>query len=233
MLNSKAKKAAFSMLYALVVLIAWCALMMLYLKAYDLIEQSAAPVTLASKDFTTNSWKDGYFSAKGSFENQSAIDPGDELPLQTNVVTCQKSTNTCTIATADVFERYLDLDVSYFDIASWTDQEITFADDNPICVTNSYVIDRAAQMVTLIVRKRAVIPDYALKSPLHPCDNIKDANIDLADGFKVYWRKKTEFEARNGLYFHLALVAMHGVFIAAIVWLWRRRKSSRHTAMHQ
>jgi hypothetical protein len=231
MLNSKAKEAAFSILNALVVLIAWCALMMLYLKAYDLIEESAVPVTLASKDFTANSWKDGYFNAKGSFENQSAIVPGDELPLQTNVITCQKLANSCTIATADVFDRYLDLDVSYFDITSWTDQEITFADDNPICVTNSYVINRAAQTVTLIVRKRAVIPDYALKSPLHPCDNIKDANIDLADGFKVYWRKKTEFEARNGLYFHLALVAIHGVFIATIVWLLRKRQAAMRSSL--
>jgi hypothetical protein len=207
--------------------------MALYLKSYDLIEQSAVPVTLATKDFTTKSWNDGFFSAKGSFENQSAIEPGDELPLQTNVVTCLKSDNTCTVATADVFDRYLDLDVSYFDIASWTDQEITFADDSPICVTNSYVIDRAAQTVTLIVRKRAVIPDYALKSPLHPCDNIKDANIDLADGFKVYWHKKTDFEARNGLYFHLALVAINAMFIGAIVWLWRKRKVSAHAGIDE
>jgi hypothetical protein len=233
MLNSKAKATASWTLRALVVLIAWCAMMVLYLKTYDLIEQSAVPVTLATKNFTTNSWNDGYFSAKGSFENQSAIEPGDELPLQTNVVTCLKSDKTCTVATADVFDRYLDLDVSYFDIASWTDQEITFVDDNPICVTNSYVIDRAAQTMTLIVRKRAVIPEYAAKSSLHPCDNTKDKNIDLADGFKVYWRKKTEFEARNGLYFHLALAAINVLFIGAIVWLWRKRKSSVRNPISQ
>ena len=139
-----------------------------------------------------------------------------------------KSDNTCTVATADVFDRYLDLDVTYLDIASWTDKEITVTDDTPICVTNSYVIDRAAQTVTLLVRKRAVIPDYALNSTLHPCDVIKDANIDLADGFKVYWRKKTEFEAQNGLYFHLVLVGMNGLFLGAIVWLWRKRKAADH-----
>jgi hypothetical protein len=163
-------------------------------KIYDLIEQSAVPVSLMSKTFSTNSWNDGYFSAKGSFENQSATVPGDELPLQSNVVTCVKLDKTCTVATADVFERFLDLDVSYYDVTSRTDQEITFADDNPICATNFYVINRVAQTVTLIARKRAVIPDYAAKSSLHPCDNVKDANIDLADGFKVYWRKKTDFE---------------------------------------
>ncbi len=221
MLNSKVRTTAAWLLSALAALIIWCGLMILYAKTYDLIERSAVPVTLGTKLFTTSSWNEGYFSAKGSFENQSAIQPGDELPLQTNVVTCIKSDKTCTIATADVFDQYLDLDVSYFDIASWTDQEITFADDTPICVTNSYVIDRAAQTVTLIVRKRVVIPDYALKSPLHPCEKIKDANIDLADGFKVYWRSKTEFEARNGLYFHLALVAINIIFFGFIVWLWR------------
>src|ERR1700723_3705669 len=123
MLNSKIKTTAYWTLRALVVLIAWCALMVLYLKAYDLIEQSAVPVTLATKTFSTNSWSDGYFSAKGSFENQSAISPGDELPMQSNVVTCVKADKTCTVATADVFDRFLDLDVSYYDITSWTDQE--------------------------------------------------------------------------------------------------------------
>jgi hypothetical protein len=224
MLAPKAKSAALLILLALTVLVAWCALMALYFTTYNLIEQSAVPVSLATKEFSTRGWDEGYFSAKGSFENQSAIDPGDELPLQTNAVTCEKAANTCTIGTADVFDRYLDLDVSSFDISSWTAQQITFADDSPICVTNSYVIDRAAQTMTLLVRKRAVIPDYAAKSPLHPCDNIKDANIDLADGFKVYWRKKTEFEGRNGLYFHLALIASNALFIGTLVWLWRRQK---------
>lgn len=224
MLSPKAKTTVSWLFRALVALIVWSALMFFYLKSYDFIEQSAVPVTLAMKDFATSNWRDGYFSAKGSFENQSAILPGDELPLQTNAVTCQKSSNTCTIATADVFDGYLDVDLSSFDITSWTAQEITFADDSPICVTNSYVINRAAQTLTLLVRKRGIIPDYARNSPLHPCDNIKDANIDLADGFKVYWRKKTEFEARNGLYFHLVLVAINGVFIGAAVAFWRRRK---------
>lgn len=230
MFNSKAKALAFLALRVVVVVMAWSALMVLYFKAYDLIEQSAVPVSLPSKEFTTRSWNDGYFQASGSFENQSAVSPGDELLPQANHVTCSKETKTCTVATADVFDRFLDLDVSEFDISSWTDQQITFADNSPICVTNSYVIDRAAETMTLLVRKRAVIPDYAAKSELHPCDNIKDANIDLADGFQVYWRAKTAFEARNGFYFHLALGAINVLFLGAVVWLWRRQKVSVSTS---
>jgi hypothetical protein len=226
MLNPKVKAQAFLALCVVVVLVAWCAMMALYLTAYDLIEQSAVPVSLQSKEFATQSWGAGYFHASGSFENQSAVNPGDELLPQGNSVTCAKETKTCTIATGSVFELYLDVDLSQFDISSWTDQQITFSDDSPICVTNSYVIDRAAQTMTLLVRKKAVIPDYAAKSELHPCDNIKDANIDLADGFKVYWRAKTAFEARNGLYFHAALVAMNILFFSGIVWLWRGRKAA-------
>lgn len=199
--------------------------MLAYLKTYNLIEQSAVPVMLARKDFSIDDWDKGSFRAKGSFENQSAITPGDQLPLQTNIVTCDKAANTCTISSADVLDRYLDVDVTAYDISSWTNQEITFADDSPICVTNSYVINRAAQTMTLIVRKRAVLPDYAANSPLHPCDNTKDANIDLADGFKVYWAAKTDFEARNGLYFHSALAAINVLFLAGL-WLWSRRRSS-------
>ncbi len=109
---------------------------------------------------------------------------------------------------------------------SWTDQQITFSDDSAICATNSYVIDRAAQTMTLLIRKKAVIPDYAAKSELHPCDNVKDANVDLADGFKVYWRAKKAFEAKNGLSFHAALLAINVLFFGAIAWLWQRRKAS-------
>jgi hypothetical protein len=223
---SKSKSAALWVLRGLAVLIVWCGLMAIYTATYNAFENNAVPVSLGFKDFIDSGWDNGYFRAKGSFENQSALQPGDQLPLQSNVVTCDQAAKACTIATADVFDRYLDLDVSTFDISSWTGQEITFSDDTPICVTNSYVINRAAKTMTLIVRKRAVIPDYAAKSELHPCDNIQDQNIDLADGFKVYWRKRTEFEARNGIYFHLALAAIHVVFIGAIVWLWRKRKSS-------
>ena len=224
MLGSRIKAQALSALRVVVVVIAWCALIAIYFKAYDLIEQSAVPVSLPSKEFTTRSWNDGYFAASGSFENQSAVSPGDELLPQANYVTCLKEAKRCTVATAEIFDRSLNLDVSEFDISSWTDQQITFADENPICVTNSYIIDRAAETMTLLVRKRAVIPDYAAKSDLHPCDNIKDANIDLADGFKVYWRAKTAFEARNGFYFHLALAAINVFFFGAVAWLWRRRK---------
>ena len=139
-------------------------------------------------------------------------------------MTCLKETKTCTLATGSIFAGFLNVDSSQFDITSWTEQQITFADDSPICVTNAYVVDRAAQTMTLLIRKRAVIPDYAAKSELHPCTNIKDANIDLADGFKVSQRARTQFDARNGIYFHAALVAMNALFFSAIYWLWRRRK---------
>lgn len=224
-LNPKVKTRIFTIVLILGSLVGWCAMMALYFTAYDLIEQKAVPVSLPTKLFTTQSWDRGFFDASGAFENQSAVDPGDELLPQANSVTCVKQTNTCTVATASVFDHFLDIDTSRFDISSWTDQQITFADDSPICVTNSYIIDRAAQTITLLIRRRAVIPDYAAKSPLHPCDNVKDANIDLADGFKVHERAKAAFENRNDLYFHAALAAINILFFGAIVWLWRWRKT--------
>lgn len=223
--ESKGKNRALWAFRVVAALIVWCALNSLYLAAYKLFEENAVPVSLPPKSFSTEFWDRGYFKASGSFENQSAIDPGDDVLPQADSVTCAKESSTCTVATADIFDRYLNLDVSQFDISSWTEQQITFADDSPICVTNSYVIDRAAQTMTLLVRKRAVIPDYAAKSDLHPCDNIKDANINLGDGFKVYWRARTGFEARNGFYFHVALIGTNLLFFGAVIWLWRRRRA--------
>ena len=225
MLNPKVKTRIFTIMLIVGSLVGWCAMMALYFTAYDLIEQKAVPVSLPTKLFTAQNWDRGFFDASGAFENQSAVDPGDELLPQANSVTCVKQTNTCTVATASVFDHYLNIDTSQFDISSWTDQQITFADDSPICVTNSYIIDRAAQTMTLLIRRRAVIPDYAAKSPLHPCDNVKDANIDLADGFKVHQRALAAFESRNDLYFHAALATMNILFVGAVVWLWRRRKA--------
>lgn len=225
MFNPKGKTQALTALLAVGALLGWCGIMAVYFFAYNLIEQSAVPVSLPSKVFTTQSWDRGYFHASGAFDNQSAVNPGDQLLPQANAVTCDRDAKTCTVATGSIFERFLDADLQQFDITSWTDQQITFADDSPICVTNAYVIDRSAQTMTLLVRKRAVIPDYATKSELHPCEHVKDANIDLADGFRVSWRAKMDFEARNGLYFHTVLVGINVLFFGAIYWLCRRRKS--------
>lgn len=49
MLSPKAKARTFAALSVVVALFAWCAMMALYLKAHDLIEQSAVPVSLQSK----------------------------------------------------------------------------------------------------------------------------------------------------------------------------------------
>jgi hypothetical protein len=224
MQGAKFKLAAATMGWGLLALAGWIAIMALYFTSYNLIEQNAVPVTVGLRDFEVGQWSNGYFYARGSYENESAVLPGDELPLQTNEIKCDRSTNTCTIASADVFDGYLNLNFDAFDIGSWTDNQITFSDDGAICATSSYVIDRASESFTQIVRKKSVIPDYALKSPLHPCDNFKDMKITLADGFKVYWHKKTAYEGRNGIYFHLALVIMNIAYITLLVWLWRKRR---------
>ena len=59
MLNSKAKAQAFVALRVIVALFAWCAMMLLYFKAHDLIEQDSVPLMLQSKVFSTQSWDKG------------------------------------------------------------------------------------------------------------------------------------------------------------------------------
>lgn len=212
--------------WGLLVILGWLGIMALYFTVYGLIEQDAVPISLGTRTFEVEQWDAGYFSAKGSYQNDNAVEDGDELPLQTEAVSCVKATNTCTIASADVYDHYLNVDLSSYDITAWTDKQITFGDDSAICATSTFIIDRTAQSMTLLARKKAIIPAYALNSPLHPCDKLKDKNISLANGFKVYWARRQAFELRNGLYFHIALAAMNLAYVGLIVWLWRRLSRS-------
>ena len=203
-----------------------------YFTIYDTLESNAVPVGFGStRDFEVERWDDGYFHAKGTFKNNSAAEDGDELVPQVDDIECLRRTNTCTIAIADVFDHFLNLDVERYDVTSWDDKQITFSDDGGICASASYSIDRASQSFNLMVRKKAVIPDYAQKSRLHPCDNLKDKNITLADGFPIYWHLRQRFGQRNGLYFHTLLVAMNAAYFGGLFLWWRRRQAKRRGSL--
>ncbi|MBC2652356.1 hypothetical protein [Novosphingobium aerophilum] len=201
----------------------WVAIMAVYFVGYDLIENRALPVAPALRSFDVSRWDEGYFYAKGTYDNKAET-PEGELVLNSQEIVCDKSNNECVIASVNIIGNYMDDYFIRYQIASWTNSRIIFSDDSPICVKNTYIVDRYAESFTLLTRKKAVIPDYALKSQLKPCGNLKDENVTLADGGEVYWRKKMAFKAQNRLYFDAVLVLMNIAYFALVVWLWRRRR---------
>jgi hypothetical protein len=215
----------------LLILIGWCVIMAAYLTIYGTLESNAVPVSFGStKVFSSERWDSGYFHAEGSYKDNSAVEDGDELIPQVNDITCIRQSNTCTIATADVYDHFLNLDVTNYDVETWNDKQITFSDDSSICASSSFTIDRASQSFNVMVRKKALIPGYAQNSPLHPCDDQKDQNITLADGFPIYWHLRQRFEQRNSLYFHALLVAVNAAYFGGLYHWWRRRRHRRATS---
>jgi len=224
-MGSKIRFGAALVGIALLIFMGWCFVMAAYLTIYGTLESDAVPVSFGStRDFSVYQWDRGYFHAAGTYKNNSAVEDGDEMVPQRDDITCIRQTNTCTVAVADVFDHFLNLDVTSYDIDNWDDKQITFSDDSSICASSSFTIDRASQSFNLMVRKKAVIPDYAQKSPLHPCDNLKDKNITLADGFPIYWHLRQRFEQRNGLYFHGLLLVMNTAYFGSVFLWWRRRR---------
>lgn len=202
----------------------WLLIMALYLGAYDLLEHRAVPVAAGGKTFWATNWDQGYFSAEGSLSNEDASTPGDELVFGTTKIICVRDRLICSISTASVYHGFLSLDVSDFTDVVWTDRNITFEDKSSICAEQYYTVDRVAETFAYLSKRKAVIPDYALKSPLKPCQNIKEMHVSLKDGFPVYWKLIKTYENANGLYFHIVLVIANLLYATVVVLLWRRRK---------
>ena len=223
--GSRVRAGAVTLGRVVLVFLGWCLVMAIYSTTYDQFQRNAVPVTVAPwRDFSLEQWDGGYFDAKGSLHTDNAEDQGDRQVLGTTDITCIKSANNCTIATADIFNGNMHLDTTDFDIDRWDAQQITFHDDSSICMNNSYVIDRAAQTFVLIARKKAVIPDYAIKSPLHPCDNLKDRHISLVRGSEAFDQEVQIFQRHNSLWLHLYLVALNAAYFALVIWSERRRQ---------
>jgi hypothetical protein len=202
-------------------------MMACYLAFYTHLQDEAVPVMVAPKTVTTEMWVQGYVSLEGTLTDHAAFTAGDELPLQTTRIWCARDKNMCAVAMADAFHNFLSLDLTVHELDSWTDRLITFSDDSSICVNATYAIDRVAQTFTMTVKKKDPIPDYALKSPLHPCDDVHDKTLTLDDGFPVYWHKRQLYEQSHGLYFHVLLVALNLGYGALVLWAWRRGKRRR------
>ena len=227
---AKAKAGAGYIGAAMLILLGWCLMMILYFWVYDAFESKAVPVKLGLREFSTDMWNQGYFHAKGSLRNESAEEDGDRMLPGVTDIWCSRLKMTCTVAIATVFDGYLDLDVTPYDVETWNDRIITFSDSTSMCANLSYVIDRVGQTYNFAVRKKPIVPDYAARSPLHPCDSKIDKNVSLISGLQVYKENIDIFERRNGLYFHLLLIVLNAMYLVTVIWLWRRVRRRRAAA---
>lgn len=84
-----------------------------------------------------------------------------------------------------------------------------------------YTIDRAAQSLQITSNKK---PNATEKVGQNMPD---EQHITLQKGWDVYWAKVQAYEGKNGLYFNLLLVAMNGAYLAAVVYLFRRRRKAK------
>lgn len=223
-MGPKIKSLGGMSLRIIAIVMGWCLIMVSYFSVYDLFERANGPISVgSSKYFDANNWDNGYFFATGSLSNESAVTPGDELVLGTTRISCNRANNNCTITTASVFDGFLSLDVSDFDIEEWGKRYITFSDNSAICDEQYYTVDRVTQSFNYLSKKKEPIPDYAIKSPLKPCDNVATMNVSLKDGFPVYWKRLKAYEQANGIYFHTALVLINVAYAVLVFYLWRRR----------
>ena len=115
----------------------------------------------------------------GSFASDTT-EPNEELPLQTSKITCVKETKTCRIATARIFRKQVAVDDDTFDIKNWTDQLISFDDDSAICSIQHYTINRSAESLQIVSKKKEGVTEAA-------CENSPDEqHISLKKGWDVY-----------------------------------------------
>lgn len=226
--SSKAKAQAWARVvgWVFLVFLGWCLVMLAYGLIYGAMEKEAVPVgILPSLNVSTQQWDTGYLNARGSFRNIAAEDDGDELTINTVDITCLKASMSCVIATASEFDSFMNLDVSHYDVDTWDDKQIRFGDTSSICANWTYVIDRPAGTVSGLRLKKAVIPEYAKKSIMHPCEGMKDIRIALVRGDQIRAQKIQAFENKNLLGLHLFLAALNLAYCAFIArWVQRRRQ---------
>ena len=213
-MKPKTRKRTGRVLQGLAIVIGWLCVMFVYFSLYEAFENHAVPVAVPPfKDFYGVGWEQGYVFLAGTFAN----DPTDQLPLQTSRITCRKAANTCRIVTATVHDHQLALSENSLDIKEWTDRFIYFENSQPICTTEYYTIDRVAESLDLISKKKDVTDP--------PCQHVlPEQRVSLKEGFGVYWAKLKEYRARNGPYFHLLLALMNAAYLWPLVSLIQRRR---------
>lgn len=220
----KIKAGAILLGRIVLIFLGWCLVMTIYITTYNQIERNAVPTSIPPfRDFSVEQWDNGYFHVNGSLKNESAKKIGEEATLQTTDLTCRKASNTCVISTAKEFNGFMNREVSSYNIEIWDSKSIAFSDSSSICTNYTYVVDRIAQTFNISVRNK-LISDYALKSPLPPCNHMKDQNLSLISGRQAYGQRIRSFERANGIYLHLYLVALNLVYFALIAWSIRRRR---------
>ena len=135
------------------------------------------PVSLGTYHFFDNG---DFVSAEGTWTSDTKLG----IPLQTTKLDCWQNWNHCIESTAEVFNGYLSVRTSYWEVENWGQNEIIFKENNiPACVNERLHIDRKNKIVTYTRATKQPKPD--------DCAGISDEPIIcyLADGIKVQMKK--------------------------------------------
>lgn len=156
--------------------------------SFDTIEQLQAdmetfeykPISLPLLHIFTDFWDNGFVSASGTW-----VFSNDKMgePEQSSKIICDRSTNTCTEATAIIYHsgNYgLFVDIDRYEIERWDEHEIVTKPREFECTR--YVI-RFNKLQKSVTKIRSTISNEGM------CKGIEDNEkyLVLTDGFKVYW----------------------------------------------
>ena len=151
----------------------------------DLIVKINVPVHLPS--FSIYESKD-FVSVEGTW----VIEGDDQYsPLQTSKIKCDHFTNQCKEAQGSISPddySFLKVELDTYDIVEWTDQHLTYVNNNPLCVFYRYTIDWSTKSVTGIrVKRKDKVNDKG-------CEGLKDElRITLKDGLEVYLKQDEKY----------------------------------------
>jgi hypothetical protein len=143
---------------------------------------------------------DNFVEVNGTWTRTDLTNDTIMNPLQTSRIDCNKQERKCTEATASVSGKLLMLDLTTYDIQSWTPTSITFGDsedNDPLhtaCASETYTIDLATKTVSGAGHStNQDINKWCKASKISGMSGSKDNwTLLMSNGFNVYWelRKK-------------------------------------------
>ena len=184
--------------------------------------KSVVPVSMPFFSLSTDDqmWnKFGYVVAEGTW----VMEKPDVMysPFLANKIVCVKKEGVCRDAEASVDAHsqtaYLRVNVTEFPIVKWDDTQIVYVNNDPMCVTYVYSINRATKQVSGIRKPKPNINT-------EPCKDLQknEIKLKLVSGFDV-WLEQEAKHTNTFLNVSILILLALGYFFGMYL-VWRKRK---------
>ena len=155
----------------------------------NLITDKRVPVTVGGGLYIYRDNDNNYADVEGTW-TRSGRDEGSAIafPLQRSKITCWRQTGHCVESRAYVFNDLMAVDTDNFDIKSWTQDTLTFVNEQ-MCASETYTVDFANKSVTGGGHRTNDQRPYCnmngglIKNPE------QNWQYQMVDGMKVYWEE--------------------------------------------